>query len=147
MFPDSSWVLFTSLNRQKDLPTFKDALAVFKSPYYNLSWLTDGRKNLFFLFEEGGSRWTKWKAVNCHGLDFLVKHNIGSIEQALMVVKSPQNMECYKKRWFLAMEEFSFCYKASLGRFFLLKRSCRYMAFDIKDMKESWVSNSLVMHQ
>lgn len=69
--------------------------------------------------------------MNCHGLDY-VKHNIGSIEQALMVVKSPQNMECYKKRWFLAMEEFSFCYKASLGRFFLLKRSCRYMAFDIR---------------
>lgn len=33
------------------------------------------------------------------------------------------------------MEEFSFCYKGSLGRFFLLKRSCRNMAFDTYDMK------------
>lgn len=41
--------------------------------------------------------------------DFLEKqHNVGSIEQALMVVKSPLNMRCYKKRWFPAMEEFSF---------------------------------------
>lgn len=64
------------------------------------------------------------------GWDSLVKHNIGSIEQALMVVRSPQNTQCYKKRWFLAMEEFSFCYKASLGRFFLLKRSGRNMAFN-----------------
>lgn len=35
-----------------------------------------------------------------------------------MVVKSPQNMECYRRRWFLAIEEFSFSYKASVGRFY-----------------------------
>lgn len=60
---------------------------------------------------------------------FLEKqHNVGSIEQALMVVKSPQNTECVIKRD--GTEEFSFCYKASLGRFFLFKKSCRNMAFD-----------------
>lgn len=47
---------------------------------------------------------------------FLEKqHNVGSIEQALMVVKSPLNMRCYKKKWFPAMEFFfskqSFCRK------------------------------------
>lgn len=46
----------------------------------------------------------------------LAEHDVGSIEQALMVVKSPRNTECYKKRWVPATREFSFCYEASLEK-------------------------------
>lgn len=44
---------------------------------------------------------------------FRAEHDVGRTEQALMVVKSPRDTECYEKRRSLATEEFSFCYKGS----------------------------------
>lgn len=105
-----SSVLFTSLNRQEDLLAFKDALAAFCCSVAVPSGICNDQrtrgKSFFNFFLKEGLDELNGKLWIVMDWNFLVEHNVGSIEQALMVVKSPQNTECYKERWFLAMWSF-----------------------------------------
>lgn len=67
---------------------------------------------------------------------FLEKqYNVGSIEQALMVVKSPLNMRCYKKKWFPAVEEFFFSKQSFSRKILSTKKKLQKHGFQHIDMK------------